>query len=96
MEYDERYYDLSSKYAKLLVEAQNKRDEIKPIEELGFREGFIFTEEGIFTPPSSGVDLIQLHEELESIEKEKNKTMRELQQHVMRLKRTVRRSVLNP
>ncbi len=91
MEYDASYYELSSKYAKLLVEAQNKRDEITPIEKLGFQEGFIFTEEGYFTTPSSGVDLINLQEELESIEKEIYKTIRKLQRHVIELKPKVRR-----
>ena len=90
MEYDEKYYALSLKYANLLVEAQKKRDEIRPIEKLGFEEGFVFTEEGNFTTPSSGVDLIHLQEELESIEKEIHKTMRELQRHVLKLRRKVK------
>ena len=91
MEYDARFDELKSKHIKLLVEAQKKRDEIRPVEELGFQEGFIFTEEGYFTSPSSGVDLINLQEELESIEKEQYKTRRELQQHVIEVKRKVKR-----
>ena len=86
MEYDERYYELSSKYGQLLVTAQKKREEIRPFEELGFREGFIITEEGYVSTPSSGVNLTQLHDELDSLEDECREAMHELQRHIIMLK----------